>query len=267
MFTFRRLTLLFFLFLLGFNLVGLFGCGLGETFFCVNLPWFYAGLLTAYFGISVSMAFLPCSGFHMDVICRGETDRKVVAITFDDGPDPQKTPALLDVLKKHRVPATFFLIGRNIEGNEDLVKRMHAEGHLTGTHSWSHSYWFDFFPSPAMRRELARNRDVIKTVTDRSPLMFRPPYGVVNPMLAGALRKLPWHVIGWSIRSYDTLQKDTLRVMKRILGSLNPGAIILLHDKSIFTSAVLEELITQITDKGYRIIPLDELLKIKAYED
>jgi peptidoglycan/xylan/chitin deacetylase (PgdA/CDA1 family) len=267
MFTFRRLTIIFFLFLLGFNLVSLFGCGLGETFFCMNLPWFYAGLLIAYFGISVAMAFLPCSGFHMPVICRGETDRKVLAITFDDGPDPQKTPVLLDLLKKHKVPATFFLIGRNIQGNEELVKRMHAEGHLTGTHSWSHSYWFDFFPSLVMRRELVRNREAIKKVTGRSPLMFRPPYGVVNPMLAGALRKLPLDVIGWSIRSYDTIQRDPQRVMKRVLSSLMSGAIILLHDKSLFTTSVLEELITRIAAEGYRIIPLDELLKIKAYED
>jgi peptidoglycan-N-acetylglucosamine deacetylase len=265
MFTFRRLTILFFLFLLGFNLVSIFGCGPEGTFFCVNLPWFYTGLFITYLGISVSMAFLPCSGFHYPVICRGATDKMELSITFDDGPDAVGTPALLDILKKHGTPATFFLIGKKIAGNEELLRRIHAEGHLCGTHSWNHSYGFDFFPPLKMRRDLVLCSDKIHEITGRRPLMFRPPYGVVNPMLAKALRKLPWQVVCWSIRPYDTVRKDGQHVLKRILAALRPGAVILLHDHSVFTASCMEDLIGGIEKAGYRIVPLDELLKIRAY--
>jgi peptidoglycan-N-acetylglucosamine deacetylase len=267
MFTFRRFTLLFFVCLLGLNLVSLLGCDTAGDFICANLPWFYLGLALSYIGISVAMAFLPQSGFHYPVICCGDKGDKKIAITFDDGPHPEKTPLLLNHLKRQNVPAAFFLIGKKIEGNEELLRRIDREGHILGIHSWSHSNWFDFFTPAVMKRELASNAKAVAKSTGKTPLLFRPPYGVVNPMLARALKQLPLTVIGWSIRSMDAVANDHQKVMERILKGLHPGGIILLHDHSGFTSEMIEILIEKTREAGYRIVSLDELTEIKAYAD
>jgi peptidoglycan/xylan/chitin deacetylase (PgdA/CDA1 family) len=267
MLTFRRFTLVFFMLLLALNLYSIFGCGPSETFLCASMPWFYAGLIILYFGISVTFAFLPCSGFHYPALCRGNAAEKVVSLTFDDGPDEAFTPAILDILKKHGVPAAFFLSGKNIEPNGELVRRIHSEGHLAGTHSWGHSAWFDFFTAAMMKRELIRSTDIIKAITGRTPLMFRPPYGVINPMLARALRSLPLQVVCWSIRSFDISLKDPDRVLRRILARLRPGAVILLHDHSDFSSTRLEVMILKIREQGYQFVSLEQNLNIQAYAD
>jgi peptidoglycan/xylan/chitin deacetylase (PgdA/CDA1 family) len=267
MLTFRRLTFLFFLFLLAMNLYSIFGCGTTENFICANLPWLYLGLIMSYFAVSITFAFLPCTGFHYPVLCFGDNKENAVAITFDDGPDGTNTARILDVLNKHEVPAAFFLIGKNVAGNEGLIRRICTEGHLAGTHSWSHSHWFDFFTPEMMRSELVRTAEAVKAVNGKSPMMFRPPYGVINPMLARALRDLPWNVIGWSIRSFDTMKTAPDSILQRILKKMHPGAIILLHDHSAFSRSHLESMILAIRKQGYSIVPLDQLLKIETYAE
>jgi peptidoglycan/xylan/chitin deacetylase (PgdA/CDA1 family) len=266
MLTFRRFTLVFFMLLLAMNLYSIFGCGVSETFLCSNMPLFYAVLISAYIGTSVIFAFLPCSGFHHPVLCRGKTNEKIIAVTFDDGPHAAHTPAILDILKKHQVPAAFFLTGKNVPGNEELVRRICSEGHLAGTHSWSHSRWFDFFTPAMMKREFIRSAETVKAVTGRSPLMFRPPYGVVNPMVARALRNMRLTVVCWSIRSFDTTMKDPDRILRRILSQVQPGSVILLHDHSAFSSSHLETMILKIREQGYQFASLEQILKIQAYE-
>ena len=266
MLTFRRLTYLFFALLLVLNLYSIFGCGGEAGFLCANMPWFYAFLVIAYFGISVTFAFLLCSGFHFPVACHGSRESDLVALTFDDGPDSDRTPRVLDILKKHGVPATFFLVGKNIAGNEAILGRIEAEGHLIGTHSWSHSPWFDFYPPRRMKKELLRTADAVKTNTGKSPLIFRPPFGVMNPMLARALRDLPWTVAGWDTRSLDTVIKDPEKILKRITGMLKPGSVILLHDHTDFSSDYLERMILEVQRKGLRFSLLDKVLNIPGYE-
>ena len=211
------------------------------------------------------MAFLPCSNFHHPVICCGTTDEKVISLTFDDGPDPVKTWLILEVLKTYNVKATFFCIGKNLTGNENMIKRILDDGHLIGNHSFSHSKWFDFFPAGKIRAELLETDRLIKKVTGGSPLFFRPPFGVVNPMVSNALKKSHWQVIGWNIRSFDTLNMDPKKTENKILSQLKPGAIILLHDFTRYTEHHLNALIPAILNAGYGIVPLDKLLKMPAY--
>ena len=267
MITFRRMLLLFLMLLLGLNLAALFGCGGGTCFFCDHLPWFYAGLFVAFFGLSFIMAFSLRSGYHYPVICRGSGKKKILSLTFDDGPDPVNTPAVLDVLKKHEVTASFFLIGRKIKENEELVSRIQAEGHLTGAHSWSHAYCFDFFPGRKIRKEFIRSNNLLMEITGKRPLMFRPPYGVINPMVVKGLKNVYPYVIGWSLRSLDTVKKDPGKVLDNLVKNLHPGAIILLHDHTDFTQHYLETLINEIQRNGYQIVSLDRLLNISAYEN
>ncbi len=236
-----------------------------DGFIHDHVTLFCGLLLTVYCGISLAMAFLPCTNFHHPVICHGTPDGKSVALTFDDGPDPIKTPLILEVLRKHDVSATFFLIGKNLAGNELLVKRLVDDGHLAGNHSFSHSGWFDLFSAGRMRSEMMETDRLVNQITGKSPLFFRPPFGVVNPMVSKALKNMHWHAICWNIRSLDTIDRDAQKTSHKILRQLQPGAIILLHDHTLFTQHHLDDLISSIKAKGYGIVPLDKLLNIPAY--
>lgn len=265
MLTFRRLTLLFFIILLSLNLSNIFSVESAGGFIQAHAVLLYLLLFIFYFGIAFALAFLPCTNFHHPVICSGKTVEKSVAITFDDGPDSGKTPLILDVLKKYQIEATFFCIGKNIAKHEQLVKRMYEEGHLIGNHSFSHSKWFDFFLSRMMRAELLATDHLITRITGKSPLFFRPPFGVVNPMVHNALKNMHWQAVCWNIRSFDTVGDDPEKTLQRILKQLEPGSIILLHDFTDFTQHYLCELLTGIGQAGYRIVPLDKMLNMPAY--
>ena len=146
--------------------------------------------MLVYLGISVTMAFFPSSGFHYPLVYSGGSRKgKSVSLSFDDGPDPVLSPEILDVLKKYKVPAGFFLIGKKISGNEALVKRICEEGHIIGNHSFSHSNLWDFMSSEKMAADIEKTVSAIRDVTGKSPRYFRPPYGVINPMVNKAVKK------------------------------------------------------------------------------
>jgi peptidoglycan/xylan/chitin deacetylase (PgdA/CDA1 family) len=202
----------------------------------------------------------------MKVVCNGQTDKKIVSLTFDDGPDNQLTPKLLDQLHELDIPATFFCIGNKVEENKDLLQRMDQEGHLIGTHSFTHSNWFDFFSSPRMRKELVESSKSIFQVIGKKPLLFRPPYGVINPMLKKALRGSGLIVIGFSNRAWDTSSRNEEAICSRIVKKLRPGDIILLHDTIPESIEIIKNLIGILNQEGYQIISLDKLLNISAYD-
>lgn len=265
MVTFRRFTVGFFIILLSLNLWNILTGKTPGGFYHTHAALLYIVLLVSYFGVSFAMAFIPCSNFHHKVICRGKTTEKYVSVTFDDGPDPLKTPAVLDILRKHDVLGTFFCIGSKMAGNETLIRQMHASGHLLGNHSYSHSKWFDLFSAHKIRAELIETDRVIARIIGRSPLFFRPPYGVINPMVSNALKKMSWKVVCWNIRSLDTLRNDPHKTHRNIMKNLAPGSVILLHDHSAFTEFHLDDLLTGIREAGFKIVPLDLLLEEPAY--
>jgi len=202
----------------------------------------------------------------MKALCNRKTEQKVIAITYDDGPHPGNTDAILDVLKDH-TKATFFCIGSKVPGNESLLMRIHEEGHLVGTHSYSHSNWFDLYSAKKMKKELKQSEELIYEILGKKPLLFRPPYGVINPMLKRALGAFPYHIIGYSNRSLDTVTKDENKVIERLIRNLRPGDIILLHDTAPYAATLLKKFLNQVSDRGYIVIGLDELLNIQPYYD
>ena len=265
MLTFRRFTLLFFLLLLTLNFWTFLVHTPTSGFIQTHATILYILLISIYFGISFLMAFLPCTNFHHPVICTGGTQEKSVAITFDDGPDPVQTAAILDILLKHQVKAAFFCVGNKIAKNEDLVRRIIREGHLIGNHSFSHSKWFDLFSTGKMKKEMEETNLLIRTFTGSTPRFFRPPFGVANPMVSRALRQTKLTAVCWDIRSYDTMIANPEKIRQRIIQSLRPGSIILLHDHTVFSQQHLDQLIINIHDTGYNIQPLDHLLNMQAY--
>lgn len=143
---------------------------------------------------------------------------------------------------------------------------MHLEGHLIGTHSYSHSNWFDLYSSARMRRELEQSSKLVLESIGKKPLLFRPPYGVINPMLRRALRGSGFHVIGFSNRAWDTSSRKKEVILTRIIKNLRPGDIILLHDRIPETINIIKNMAELLRQAGYQIISLDKLLNISAYE-
>lgn len=229
-------------------------------------PWWVFLLLPMpYVGLLVWGACNIGSGFYVPVICAAETTEKKIAITFDDGPLLEHTPAILDILQKEQASAAFFCIGRRIAGHESLLKRIDAEGHVIGNHSFSHHFWFDMFGADKMLAELKQVDDAVIAVTGKRPRLFRPPYGVTNPNLAKAIRKGAYTPVGWNIRSLDTVVKDKEELLNRIKQGIRPGAVLLLHDSMQVTLQALPLLLQHLKQEGYRIERIDKLLNIPAY--
>ena len=229
------------------------------------LPWYYSALLVLIF---LSVLFFACINlswnFFIPTICQAFTNEKVVALSFDDGP-AGFTENILDTLRQNEAPATFFCIGRNIAGKEQTLQRIKDEGHIIGNHSYSHAYGFDMWGAAKMTADMKNMNAAAQKAIGVEPLLFRPPYGVINPALASAIKRGKFTSIGWNIRSFDTRINDKQKLTSRIIGQLKPGSIILLHDSMEITASILPELINQIKREGYRIVRLDKMLNINAY--
>ena len=211
-------------------------------------------------------SYFVWSNVFIKVHCRAKSNKKVIALTFDDGPHPEKTPAILDVLKKHNVKAAFFCIGMNIAGNEEIIKRIHNEGHMIGNHTFEHSTWYDLLPARAMAEDMLKSDELIFSIIGERPRTFRPPYGVTNPMLAKAVKMMKYEVIGWSLRSRDTVKMDRVKVVDKIKRLMKPGAVILLHDHCTDSELVVDDIIEHAIKSGYTLERADSLLNIKSYE-
>lgn len=205
------------------------------------------------------------SNFFIPIVCKAETDKKEIAISFDDGPTENYTKEILSVLKAENVKATFFCIGNRIAGNEAILRQVHDEGHIIGNHSYSHHFWFDMYSSKKMQQDMEQMDTEMQRVTGLKPKLFRPPYGVTNPNLAKAIKKGGYITIGWNMRSLDTIAKDEQQLLTKINTGIKPGAVFLFHDTCKITLNVLPEFIQEVKKRGYNIIPLDKLLALQPY--
>jgi peptidoglycan/xylan/chitin deacetylase (PgdA/CDA1 family) len=205
------------------------------------------------------------SNFFIKIVCKAETDKKEIAISFDDGPAANYTPGILKVLKNEQVKATFFCIGNRISGNEETVKKIYADGHVIGNHSYSHHFWFDLYPAKKMQHDLALMDAELEKVIGIKPKLFRPPYGVTNPNVKKAVINGNYTPVGWSVRSMDTVIKDEQKLLNNICAGIQPGAVFLFHDTSKVTLNVLPAFIQEVKKRGYQFVPLDKLLDLQAY--
>ncbi len=237
---------------------------LGEVFLDIPVTW-YLLVLVAYSGIIFYGCYYIGSNFFIPVICSAETSRKEIALSFDDGPAGAHTPAILKLLWEHRVKAAFFCIGKNIPGNEAMLRKMADQGHVIGNHSYSHHFLFDFFSTQKILADLRMADKAVKLVTGLTPTLFRPPYGVTNPNLAKAIARGGYTPVGWNIRSMDTVIKNEDKLLEKVKKAIKPGAIILFHDTSKTTVDILPGLIRHLHATGYVIVRLDKMCKLKPY--
>lgn len=174
---------------------------------------------------------------------------KPVALTFDDGPH-ENTLKVLDILKSEGVQATFFIIGHQIAGKEPILQRIKDEGHLIGNHTYAHNGAFYWQSARQMKEDILHCNEQIKAATGLSPNIFRPPFGVTNPNLAKALDSLEMQSVGWTLRSLDTVAKDPVALLDKIIKNVRSNNTILLHDPCAITVDILPELISKLKEKG-----------------
>lgn len=231
-----------------------------------GLPVYIYPLLFVVYSLIV---FFGCyyvgSNFFIKIVCKADTDKKEIAISFDDGPAENYTKEILAILKTEQVKATFFCIGNRITGNENILKQIDAAGHIIGNHSFSHHFWFDMYSVKKMQEDLKQMDIEMERATGLRPKLFRPPYGVTNPNLAKAIKNGGYTPVGWSVRSMDTVIKDEKKLLSKINDGIKPGAVFLFHDTGLTTLKVLPEFIQEVKKRGYHIVPLVKMLDLQAY--
>jgi peptidoglycan/xylan/chitin deacetylase (PgdA/CDA1 family) len=225
----------------------------------------YAGLFLGYSALFFYGVYKIDFNFFIVSACSKETANKEIAISFDDGPG-NYTLEILQILKKQQIKAAFFCIGKQIKTREDLFRQIHEQGHLIGNHSYSHHVLFDFLPGHAMLKDLQRMDAIMAKLIGLKPKLFRPPFGVTLPWMNTAVSRGGYLSVGWSVRSMDTVIDDENELLDKVMNSLKPGAIYLFHDTNATTPAILSEFIERVTGSGYRIVRLDIMLGLPAYQ-
>lgn len=193
-------------------------------------------------------------------VSRVRTDRPAVSLTFDDGPHPSHTPALLDILARYRVKATFYVIGQNARRYPEILRRIVAEGHEIGNHSWSHPA-LSRLSDARVLRELDRTQEIIWRTVGVQPVTMRPPYGAITQRQIHMIhdrRNLP--TVSWSVDPEDWRRPGVGVVSARMVRGAQPGAIILAHDIHRPTIRAVPAAIEGIAARGLGFVTMSDLL-------
>jgi peptidoglycan/xylan/chitin deacetylase (PgdA/CDA1 family) len=194
--------------------------------------------------------------------------RGEVAITIDDGPDPEVTPRVLSILAERRARATFFCIGERVAQFPQIVRECVLQGHAVENHSYRHAHYFSLLTFGALRSELQRAQRAIEQVSGSAPRFFRAPAGLRGPLLDPALQRQGLQLASWTRRGFDTVNGDATRVLDRLSRGLRPGDILLLHDGHAARTAsgapvvleVLPALLETIERRGLRTVTLRDAI-------
>lgn len=191
------------------------------------------------------------------------TSRPVLALTFDDGPNPELTPRLLDILRREGVRATFFVVGRNVDAYPDVARRIVAEGHEIANHSYTHVA-FTSADSARVREEIEKTNASIMRATGRCPTALRPPYGALNERVRQSiLNDYHLDVVLWSVDPLDWKRPGADVVADRLVQGAHPGAILLSHDIHPGTIEAVPEVIERLKAKGYGFATVSQLFALQ----
>ena len=227
--------------------------------------WIILGIAALVFMIYCLIPSYWARNCSSKVLRKGAPNKKWIALTFDDGPNPKYTPLLLDILKKYKVSATFFLTGKFAALNPELVKRIGAEGHLVGCHSYFHHHaWL--MPPFITYMDMVKTYELIKKILGYPPSCYRPPWGTFNLFSIIAARKLKLYPAYWSIEAQDWEAKTTVEhICDTVLSQAESGSIIVLHDNRGAhrapekTLQALPSIIESLQNEGYKFVTLDEM--------
>lgn len=198
------------------------------------------------------------------MLYKADTNKKIIALTFDDGPDDRFTPQILNVLKKHNVKATFFFLGTRIHKYPDIAKKVHEDGHVIG----NHTYWHPELTKTGVNNmvwEIEKNEKEIQNVLQIKTKLFRAPYGALNEDHVKKLGEMGYRGIGWSIDTEDWRNLSAKEIKQSIINGLHPGAIVLMHSAGHWTqnlsgtAEALDEVIPLLKKKGYMFVTIPEM--------
>lgn len=206
-------------------------------------------------------------------VCRGieraKTSKKVVALTFDDGPHQKYTEAILDILQRNNIRATFFVIGKNAQRYPQIIAKIYKNGNVIGNHSYSHFYLTKLTAEEVVA-ELTKTSELVSAVIKEYPILFRPPYGVCSVRSAEITRQLGFITIVWDdmANDYEVNHTTPEMIAADVIKLAKPGSIIGLHDgggNRKKTVMALPIIINTLRAAGYEFLTLSEMLNIKAY--
>lgn len=203
---------------------------------------------------------------------RGHVDKKLVALTFDDGPNEPYTTKLLELLKQEQVPATFFVVGQNARKYPKVLKRASHEGHTIGNHSLSHQF-SNYFKDLSFAGEINQNQIIISDLIGHAPAIFRPPWLFRTPMLLASLKRLGLQpVSGTFVNSLEIFQPSAKKIAATAYRRTKPGTILIFHDgynakgaQRSQTITAVDILIKRLRADGYCFTTVDKLLETPAY--
>ncbi|MDD5730790.1 MAG: polysaccharide deacetylase family protein [Candidatus Omnitrophica bacterium] len=225
-------------------------------------------LLFAAFTVFFDQAVLVRRGtfYHMN------SSKKVVALTFDDGPSPVWTPKILDALKEKSVKATFFMLGKHVEAYPDVARRVVQEGHDIGNHTFSHPVML-FSGRSVLKSEILKTRDIIKRITGKTTGLFRPPKAWITASERREIKDLGYVTVLWTLNSKDWVTFDDKYIVRYLVKNVHPGDIILFHDSGgVFgteggnrneTVKTIPKLVDKLREKGYSFVTVSQLLEME----
>lgn len=198
-----------------------------------------------------------------DAAYLGDTGENVIFLTFDAGYENGATAKILDTLKKHEVPAAFFLVGNYIEQNADLVRRMVDEGHIVGNHTMHHYDMSKLSEKEAFSRELTELETLFEDTTGQKlPKYYRPPQGIYSESNLQMAKELGYKTVFWSLAYVDwqnDAQPTREQAFSKLLPRIHPGAVVLLHSTSQTNAEILDELLTKWKEMGYTFGSIENL--------
>jgi peptidoglycan/xylan/chitin deacetylase (PgdA/CDA1 family) len=221
-------------------------------------PWGLATLAANYVALGVAV-FFPRSallGPNISRLPRAAIERGEVCITFDDGPHPDITPRVLDILDRHGAKATFFCVGERVAAHPDIAREIARRGHTVESHSHRHAPVFALYGLRGLRREVQAAQRVIAQATGREPVFFRAPAGFRSPVLDPVLVSLGLRYASWTRRGFDTADRNAGRVLRRLTRGLAAGDILLLHDSVPRVVEVLPPLLAELRERSLKPVSL-----------
>nr|WP_246275770.1 polysaccharide deacetylase family protein [Brasilonema bromeliae] len=236
-----------------------------------RIETFKAAMLTSWQEEAKTKGFsydVP-SRFHGAVVESAKLTKgeKVIALTFDDGPWAGSTAEVLDILKKNNIKATFFVVGQMLKTYPELGKRIVAEGHVIGNHTWHH--WYHYFNPQAAAYEIDSTTDLIYQITGARTTLFRPPGGIMHNGVAAYAKNRNYTLVMWSADSVDYSRPALPKLIRNVMRNSKPGGIVLMHDgggNRSRTVQALPEIISNFRKQGYRFVTVPELLEIENRE-
>lgn len=233
-------------------------------------PSFLPGILVPLAGVVLIliMASWQNLGMRIPVLVKGRTDKKQVALTFDDGPHPDFTPRILEILERYQAPACFFCLGWRVENFPEIVREIVSRGHEVGNHSYRHPIFLAFYTVARLRQEVAKTQQAFLKCLGVQPLYYRQPLGILNPFLNKVLKEERLRLVGCSLYAKDNDLDTSQAISRYVIEKVRPGQVIILHDglanrphSRYLSVEALPRILDALHKGGYQFVSLKTLME------